>query len=143
MKTVTPSRWLIRIVALSLSASALFISPFVSAESTRHSAASQNMPHATTGTHMSGGMDMKSMMKDDMDKMASMQMSGNPDVDFAMMMREHHLSGIKMAEMELRDGKEPKMRTMAKSIIATQKKEIAKFDQFLAKHGHAAKPGKQ
>lgn len=143
MKTVTPSRWLIRIVALSLSASALFISPFVSAESTRHSAASQNMPHTATVTHMSEGMDMKSMMKDDMDKMASMQMSGNPDVDFAMMMREHHLSGIKMAEMELRDGKEPKMRTMAKSIIATQKKEIAKFDQFLAKHGHAAKPGKQ
>lgn len=141
MKTVTTSpRLLIRIAALSLSASALFITPFASAESTRNATPSQNMPHAM-GTQMSGGMDMKSMMKDDMDKMANMQMSGNPDVDFAMMMRNHHLSGIKMAEMELRDGKEPKMRSMAKSIIAEQKKEIAKLDQFLAKHGNSAKPG--
>ena len=61
---------------------------------------------------------------------SNMQMSGNPDVDFAMMMRNHHLSGIKMAEMQLRDGKEPKMRKMAKSIIAEQKKEIAKFVCF-------------
>lgn len=142
MKTLRASpRLLIQIAALSLSASTLFISPFVSARSSHNSTSSQNMPLSTMGTQMSGGMDMKSMMKDDMDKMANMQMSGNPDVDFAMMMRNHHLSGIKMAEMQLRDGKEPKMRKMAKSIIAEQKKEIAKFDQFLAKHGHSAKPG--
>lgn len=35
-------------------------------------------------------MDMKAMMKDMHDKMSSMPMSGNPDVDFAMMMRIHH-----------------------------------------------------
>ena len=142
MKTAkTPSRWATQFAALSLSASVLLISPFVSADSPRSSSPPQAMPHSTMGTQMSGGtMDMKSMMKEDMDKMSNMQMSGNPDVDFAMMMRNHHLSGIKMAEMQLRDGKEPKMRKMAKSIIAEQKKEIAKFDLFLAKHGNA-KPG--
>ena len=143
MKTAkTPSRLATQFAALSLSASVLLISPFVSADSPRSSSPPQAMPHSTMGTQMSGGtMDMKSMMKEDMDKMSNMQMSGNPDVDFAMMMRNHHLSGIKMAEMQLRDGKEPKMRKMAKSIIAEQKKEIAKFDQFLAKQGHSAKPG--
>lgn len=145
MKTAkTPSRLATQFAALSLSASVLLISPFVSADSPRSSSPPHAMPSSSMDTQMRGGtMDMKAMMKEDMDSMASMQMTGNPDVDFAMMMRNHHLSGIKMAEMELRDGKEPKMRTVAKSIIAQQKKEIAKFDQFLVKHGHSAKSGKK
>ena len=37
------------------------------------------------------------------------------------------------AEAELVHGKSPAMKTMAKQIIATQKQEIAQFDQWLAK----------
>ena len=85
---------------------------------------------------MSGGMDMKAMLKASSDKMASMQMMGNTDMDFAMMMRVHHQGAIDMAEAELRDGKDPEMRKMAKAIIAAQKKEIAQLDKFLAKRGH-------
>ena len=143
MKTAkTLPRLAKQLAALSLSASALLMSSYASADSPSKTTSPQAMPPSSMGTQMSGGsMDMKAMMKEDMDKMSNMQMSGNPDVDFAMIMRNHHLSGIKMAEMQLRDGKEPKMRKMAKSIIAEQKKEIAKFDQFLAKQGHSAKPG--
>ena len=100
------------------------------------------MPGGKTGTSsMQGGamdlkgMDMKGMMKDNNDKMSAMKMTGNVDVDFAMMMRIHHLGAIDMAEAELRDGKDPQMKKMAKSIIAAQKKEIATFDKFLAKQG--------
>ena len=81
------------------------------------------------------GMDLKAMMKDNNDKMSSMKMTGNADVDFAMMMRIHHLGAIDMAQAELRDGKDPEMRKMAKAIIAAQKKEIFQFDKFLAKKG--------
>jgi uncharacterized protein (DUF305 family) len=81
--------------------------------------------------------DMKTMMKENSDKMMSMQMSGNPDVDFAMMMREHHMGALQMAEMELKNGKDAQMRKMAQKIVAAQKKEIAEFDKFLAKKGHA------
>ena len=84
------------------------------------------------------GMDMKAMMKDMNDKMSSMQMSGNQDMDFAMMMRIHHQGAISMAEAELSGGKEPEMKKMAKNVIAAQKKEIADIDKFLAKHGHTA-----
>ena len=84
------------------------------------------------------GMDMMSMMKDMNDKMSSMKMSGNADVDFAAMMRVHHQGAIDMAQAELRDGKEPQMRKMARDIIAAQKKEIAQLDKFLAKKGQAA-----
>ena len=64
-----------------------------------------------------------------------MKPSGNVDIDFAMMMREHHQSAITMAEAELQNGKDPQMRVMAKDIIYAQKKEIAVFDKFLAKQG--------
>lgn len=81
------------------------------------------------------GMDMQAMMKDKHDKMSSMKMTGLPDVDFAMMMRMHHQGGIDMAQAELRDGKSPEMRKMARKIIAAQKKEVAELDKFLAKNG--------
>ena len=83
------------------------------------------------------GMDMKPMMMDMQNKMSAMKSSGNMDVDFAMMMRLHHQSAITMAEAELKNGKDAQMRKMAKDIIYAQKKEIAAFDKFLAKHGDA------
>jgi len=85
---------------------------------------------------MQGGMDMRAMMKDNNDKMAGMKMTGNADADFAMMMRMHHQGAIDMAEAQLRSGKDPEMLKMAKKIIADQKKEIAQFDKYLAKHPH-------
>lgn len=103
---------------------------------------SETMPAGKTGTaSMPGGamdmkgMDMKGMMKDSSDRMSSMKMSGNADIDFAMMMRIHHLGAIDMAQAELRDGKDPQMKKMAKAIISAQKREIAEFDKFLAKNG--------
>ena len=101
------------------------------------------MPAMAGSTSMTaGGMDMKAMMKDNNDKMTSMQMTGKPDIDFAMMMRMHHQGAIEMARAVLKDGKEPQMKKMAKDIIAAQKKEIADFDKFLAKHGHMEKGNK-
>ena len=106
---------------------------------------SEAMPAGKAGaSSMSGGakdmtgMNMKDMMKDNNDKMSSMKMTGNIDVDFAMMMRIHHLGAIDMAQAELRDGKNPQMKKMATAIIAAQKKEIAQFDKFRAKHGQAS-----
>ena len=86
----------------------------------------------------SKGLDMKSMMKGNNDQMASMKMTGNADVDFAMMMRVHHQGAIDMAQAELRDGKDGQMRKLATNIIAAQKKEIAQLDRFLAKNGQPA-----
>ncbi len=83
-----------------------------------------------------GHMGMKGMMGNMSDKMAAMPMSGNADVDFAAMMRIHHLGAIDMAEAQLKDGKNAEMRSMAKNIIAAQKKEIAQLEKFLAAQGH-------
>ena len=62
---------------------------------------------AASSAMASGGMDMKAMMKDMSGKMSSMPMSGDPDADFAMMMRIHHQGAIDMANAELSNGKNP------------------------------------
>lgn len=82
---------------------------------------------------MSGGGDMHSSMMGTMKGMDSMKMSGDTDRDFAMMMKMHHQGAIDMAQMELKSGKDPKMKEMAKRIIEAQNKEIKEFDQWLAK----------
>lgn len=78
-------------------------------------------------------MDMHKAMMKGMKDMGAMKSSGNVDHDFAMMMKMHHQSALDMAEVELQQGKDPKMRSMAKKIIESQKKEIKEFDQWLAK----------
>lgn len=82
---------------------------------------------------MGGGADMRESMMGMMKSMESMKMSGDTDRDFAMMMKMHHQGAIDMAEMELKNGKDAKMRAMAKGIIQAQRKEIKEFDQWLAK----------
>lgn len=60
--------------------------------------------------------------------------TGDTDYDFAMMMRMHHEQGRKMAQNEIDNGKDATLRKLAKKIVATQKKEIAQFDRWLAEH---------
>jgi uncharacterized protein (DUF305 family) len=124
-----------RIAVIALSGALML--PLASAQTPAKPAAMQS-GMAANSTMAAGDMDMKAMMKDMNDKMASMQMSGNADVDFAMLMRIHHKGAIDMAKAELRDGKDLQMHKMAKGIIAAQEKEIAQFDKFLAKKGKAA-----
>jgi hypothetical protein len=93
---------------------------------------------------MHKSMDMKSMgmhksMDDMHKKMAAMPMTGNPDVDFAMMMVAHHQGAIAMAQAEIDTGKDPVMIKAAKKIIAAQKKEIVQFEDWLKKHPHPMK----
>ena len=85
-------------------------------------------------SHMDTSMDMSHSMTGMDEKMKSMPMTGDVDYDFAMMMRIHHQGALDMAKSELDHGKNPEMRTMAKKIIAAQKKEIAQFDKWIAKH---------
>ena len=91
------------------------------------------MPKVDMAKGMMGSDGMKQSMMTGMESMQKMSMSGDTDKDFAMMMKLHHQQGVDMAEMELKHGKSPAMKKMAKQIISAQKKEIAMFDQWLAK----------
>lgn len=78
------------------------------------------------------GSDMRSAMMGSMNSMESMKMTGDTDRDFAIMMKAHHQGAIDMAQLELKSGKDGKMRAMAKRIIDAQQKEIKELDQWLA-----------
>ena len=82
---------------------------------------------------MAAGGDMRGSMTGMMRNMDAMKMTGDTDRDFATMMKIHHQGAIDMAEMELKSGKDAKMRAMAKRIIEAQQKEIKAFDQWLGK----------
>ena len=83
---------------------------------------------------MGGGSSIMESMKKGMTDMQAMPMSGDVDKDFAMMMRMHHQQALEMGAMELKDGKDAKMKQMARKIIDAQRKEIKEFDAWLAKH---------
>ena len=59
-------------------------------------------------------------------------MSGSADKDFVMMMMPHHQGAIDMANIELKHGKDKKLRTMAHTIIDAQKKEIEEMKKWMA-----------
>ena len=91
-----------------------------------------SMPHGAMSKGAEGAHDMQGAMMMGMEDMPKMKMSGDVDKDFAMMMKMHHQQALTMAEMQLAHGKSPVMKSMAKQIIAAQKKEIAQFDAWLA-----------
>lgn len=51
--------------------------------------------------------------------------TGDADRDFARMMIPHHQGAIDMAIVELRYGKDPRLKRLAQEIIVTQQQEIA------------------
>ena len=127
MSQATRSPLVAALAALCLSATAQ-----VQTAAPMASSASMPMGHMQSGAK--GGGDMQQSMMGGMERMQKMTMSGETDKDFAMMMKIHHQGAIDMAQMELAHGKSPAMKAMATQIIAAQKKEIARFDRWLATH---------
>jgi uncharacterized protein (DUF305 family) len=107
---------------------------------------------ASAQTEMSHGDQMmmkmqggKSPSQADKDYMAAMEkmneamttteMTGDPTGDFVRMMIPHHQSAIDMAEALLKQNKvDPKIKSIAKDIIRSQKKEIEAFQKWLKEH---------
>ncbi len=65
--------------------------------------------------------------------MERVQLTGNPDTDFALMMIPHHQGAIEMAKVELLFGTDPRLRRLAQEIIVTQQSEITVM-QLARKH---------
>jgi len=78
-----------------------------------------------------GSKEMHESMMHGAKESMSMRPTGDIDRDFAMMMKKHHEDALKMARIQLDQGKDPKMKEMARMIIESQRKEIAQFDEWL------------
>jgi uncharacterized protein (DUF305 family) len=77
---------------------------------------------------------MKGSMDRMMGEMHKVKMTGNIDVDFALMMKAHHQGAVEMAEVVLQSGQDPKIKEMAEKISDAQRSEIKELNKFIEKH---------
>jgi len=75
--------------------------------------------------------------------MASVEASGDGDVDFVRLMLPHHQAAIDMAKTQLLYGKDPQMRRLAQEIITDQQSEIALMHLWLKQHSPSLLPESQ
>ena len=61
-------------------------------------------------------------------------MTGNADRDFVAMMIPHHQGAVDMAKVELKYGKDPALRRLARNIVRSQEKQIAQMKAWQAHH---------
>lgn len=67
-------------------------------------------------------------------EMGKMQMTNDPDHDFAMMMTQHHQGAINMASYELANGDDATIKNMAQMMKDMQMEESKKLDSFVKAH---------
>jgi uncharacterized protein (DUF305 family) len=79
-----------------------------------------------------------SELNSSMDKMhaamASVEPSGDSDVDFVQLMLPHHEAAIEMARVQLKHGLDPQMRRLAQEIITDQQSEIQLMQLWMKQH---------
>ena len=80
------------------------------------------------GNMSAGSMEMHKAMMSGMDM--KMKMSGNVDKDFAIMMAMHHQQAVRMADIEIARGSNPRLKEMARKMKAAQQLEIQQLAQY-------------
>jgi uncharacterized protein (DUF305 family) len=82
----------------------------------------ENETNAITAT-------MDKMMHD----MHNAEPTGNNDIDFAVMMVEHHKGAVEMSKVEVAQGSNAEMKAFAQKVIDDQNKEIGFMQGFISK----------
>ncbi|MGI8952226.1 MAG: DUF305 domain-containing protein [Chitinophagaceae bacterium] len=107
---------------------------------TANTTSTSSMSDSNNNMKMDSGMKMNSnqsnnglmdAMNNMMANMNAMKMTGDFDKDFATMMIEHHQGAIDMAKIELAQGSDEKMKSMAQNIITKQTDEQNKLRDLL------------
>jgi|GEM_PF-6903689 len=83
-----------------------------------------------------GGMmgEMGEEMKEMHEEMMEMEMTGDPDYDFAQLMIEHHKGAIKLSEKQVDEGEADSVVALAREIIEDQQDEIDSLEEFVDNH---------
>ncbi|SAK95336.1 hypothetical protein AWB80_07080 [Caballeronia pedi] len=92
--------------------------------------------HAPKPTDVSSTAAFQAADQKMMSGMSSIEYTGDADRDFVAHMIPHHQGAVEMAKVELKYGKDAKLRKLAKDVIAAQEKEIAFMKQWLEQHPH-------
>jgi uncharacterized protein (DUF305 family) len=99
-------------------------------DSTHH-----GVPHGTASD--AKNQDQMNPITETMDKMMhamhNAKPTGNNDVDFAVMMVEHHKGAVDMSKVEVARGNDTEMKSFAQKVIDDQNKEIEFMQGFILK----------
>lgn len=104
-----------------------------------------SMNHEMTnhGSHKIERTPMQAELAAGMDRMHADMHAGmmllDADAAFAAGMVPHHKGAVRMAEVELKYGKDPEMRKLAEAIIAAQGPEIEQMNAWLARNPEKTK----
>ncbi|PHM46310.1 hypothetical protein Xmau_00720 [Xenorhabdus mauleonii] len=93
-----------------------------------------HMNHSPSETASAMQKELNSSMAKMHENMAKSLNVEDADVAFAEGMIAHHLGAIDMAKIELKYGKNPEMRELAKAIINAQGPEIEQMQKWLEKN---------
>ena len=94
----------------------------------------EDMATVPAGAGARADASMMAGMRSMQQAMGRAPVSGDPDRDFVSMMTPHHRGAIEMAEAELRYGRDPQLRRLARSVIAAQQRDLAEMDRWAASH---------
>lgn len=73
------------------------------------------------------GTAVRQMMND----MNQLPLTGDPDRDFALLLKSHHQGGIDLAQAQLRIGTDNALKDVAQQIVQTQKPEVESLQAYL------------
>src|SRR5260221_12622465 len=99
-------------------------------------------PHASVSVRESKWSELVGSMHVMHAAMASVQPTGENDVDFVRLMLPHHQAAIDMAKTQLAYGQDPQMRRLAQEIITDQQSEIELMQLWLRQREAKALTGK-
>lgn len=98
----------------------------------------QTAAPTTPGTQSGMTGNASQAMRDAMDRMhrdmQAMQMTGDADRDWAMMMRRHHQAAVEMSRAHHGAGRDAEATRMAQKVIEDQTREIAQLDDWMRRH---------
>lgn len=104
------------------------------------SAATDSMATADASAHPTDlSASLKSCMNNMMGQLKGYTPTGDPDHDFASIMRIHHQGAVEMMQVYVPGAKDEMLKTMAQNGIPKQQGEISELETFL--NGH--QPGTQ
>ncbi|HEX8377291.1 MAG TPA: DUF305 domain-containing protein, partial [Pedobacter sp.] len=105
--------------------------------SNNHSANHDTSNHAAHNKSDSNAKNQMNPITETMERMMQemhvAKPTGNNDIDFAVMMLEHHKGAVEMSKVEVDKGKNAELKAFAQKVIDDQNKEIAFLQDFISK----------
>ncbi|WP_345245677.1 DUF305 domain-containing protein [Nibrella saemangeumensis] len=98
------------------------------AQSTNATQAGGQTSSATTGTAKSQLMPTVNRM---MDKLKAMRMTGDPDFDYVLLIRTHHLGEIELAQEAVKSLQNAGMKQLAQTLITRKQNEVNQLESAL------------